>query len=761
MAKSGSQKRRREAEAIQEQAIASAAEVPGTTTAAPPTKKARVEERRSLFVRSLPPSATSETLTELFSQHFPVKHATVVLDQKTKTPRGYGFVTFTDAEDALQAKEKLDNHLIDGRRMRLEIAEPRHRAATKAGVAVETPLAAEKRKREEEEAEDRKPPKLIIRNLPWSIKTKDQLSALFQSYGKVRFSDLPNSKGKLSGFGFVTLRGRKNAEKAIEGLNGKEVDGRTIAVDWAVDKATWEKQQQNDDDSDTPKKAKTKEADAKANSKADQASTKTKSKGDDDFDEDEDLKNFFANQGDNLEDEDESDEDDDEDKKSDDEDDEDEEEGGANVNDDEEEEDAESAKKKAQTTDNSSTLFIRNLPFTTTDEQLKEHFAHFGAVRYARVVMDHATQKSAGKGFVCFFNTDDAESCLRAAPKYRPAPTLSKHSVLQDETVDMSGKYTLEGRILQVSKALSKGEAQQLTSEAAAARDSEEKDKRRLFLLNEGQIRPDSPIYNQLPQSEIQMREASAKQRKKMIESNPSLHLSLTRLAIRNIPRSMTSKDLKALARQAVVGFATDVKAGKRQPLSKEESRRAARTGKEAEHKRKLKRSGVVSQAKVVFESKDGSKVAEPRKGAPADAGAKSRGYGFIEYSSHRWALMGARWLNGHAVEGGTGKKATRLIVEFAIENANVVARRSAAQDRARGLARTDAAKPQLKTGDDSKIKDDATKTRSDRAQEEMLEGEGEKPSKSAGKKLAMRQQIIGRKRMMRKKKAEVRKGKR
>ncbi|TLD12377.1 uncharacterized protein PgNI_04568 [Pyricularia grisea] len=758
MAKSGSQKRRREAEAIQEQAIASAAEVPGTN-AAPPTKKARVEERRSLFVRSLPPSATSETLTELFSQHFPVKHATVVLDQKTKTPRGYGFVTFTDAEDALQAKEKLDNHLIDGRRLRLEIAEPRHRAATKAGVTVDTPLAAEKRKREEEEAEDRKPPKLIIRNLPWSIKTKEQLSALFQSYGKVRFSDLPNSKGKLSGFGFVTLRGKKNAEKAIEGLNGKEVDGRTIAVDWAVDKATWEKQQNNEDDSDTPKKTKTKEADAKANGKVDQASTKTKPKGGDEFDEDEDLKNFFANQGDNLEDEDESDEDDDEDKRSEDEDDEDEEEGGANVND--EDEDVESAKQRPQTTDNSNTLFIRNLPFTTTDEQLKEHFTHFGAVRYARVVMDHATQKSAGKGFVCFFNAEDAESCLRAAPKHRTAPTLSKHSVLQDETVDVDGKYTLEGRVLQVSKALSKGEAQQLTSEAAAARDSEEKDKRRLFLLNEGQIRPDSPIYNQLPQSEIQMREASAKQRKKMIESNPSLHLSLTRLAIRNIPRSMTSKDLKALARQAVVGFATDVKAGKRQPLSKEESRRAAKTGKEAEHKRKLKRSGVVSQAKVVFESKDGSKVAEPRKGAAADAGAKSRGYGFIEYSSHRWALMGARWLNGHAVEGGTGKKATRLIVEFAIENANVVARRSAAQDRARGLAGTDAAKPQLKPGDDTRFKGEVAKSRSDGAQEEMLEGEGEKPSKSAGKKLAMRQQIIGRKRMMRKKKAEVRKGKR
>src|SRR6202000_3208770 len=29
--------------------------------------------------------------------------------------------------------------------------------------------------------------------------------------------------------------------KAIAGVNGKEVDGRTLAVDWAVDKDTWDK----------------------------------------------------------------------------------------------------------------------------------------------------------------------------------------------------------------------------------------------------------------------------------------------------------------------------------------------------------------------------------------------------------------------------------------------------------------------------------------------------------------------------------------
>ncbi len=127
-----------------------------------------------------------------------------------------------------------------------------------------------------------------------------------------------------------------------------------------------------------------------------------------------------------------------------------------------------------------------------------------------------------------------------------------------------------------------------------------------------------------------------------------------------------------------MVGFAKDVKDGRRQPLSKEENARGGQQDKEAEQRRKKKGKGVVSQAKIVFETKEGSKVGEE-----AGTGGQSRGYGFIEYSSHRWALMGLRWLNGHELKNATGK-ATRLIVEFAIENVNVVTRRKANEERAR-----------------------------------------------------------------------------
>ncbi|PQE13891.1 putative ribosomal processing protein [Rutstroemia sp. NJR-2017a BBW] len=545
------------------------------------SKKARKETnasaRRSLFVRSLPATATTSALTELFSDSYPLKHATVVLDPVTKQSKGYGFVTFADAEDAQRALDEFNGHTFQGRKMKIEIAQPRSRDAggkdelkVKKKSAIATEAAEVKKARQEKLAEQKAPPKLIIRNLPWSIKTPDQLSKLFMGFGKVKHATLPKVKGKEAGFGFIVMRGRKNAEKALAAVNGREVDGRPLAVDWAVEKDVWEKKKTEDVD--------------------------------------EDMGGMDAEQ-------------------------------------------------------------------TNQEPNDKEE-------------EDNATDRPKGTGFVCFFNVEDAESCFRNAPAYQPtganatkkgdsATPQLKHSLLEPENADSSGKYTIDGRLLQISKAVEKDQATKLAEEGTHFRDNRDKDKRKLYLLSEGTVAKNTPLYDSLSPAEVKMREDSAMQRKKLIQGNPTLHLSLTRLAIRNLPRSVDSKALKALAREGVVGFAKDVKSGLRQPLSKEEEARGGEEMREAEKQRKKKGKGIVKQAKVVFEGREGSKISE-------ETGAgRSRGYGFVEYSSHRWALMGLRWLNGHALENTTGRK-QRLIVEFAIENAQVVSRRKEREEKAR-----------------------------------------------------------------------------
>ncbi|KAK2024355.1 RNA recognition domain-containing protein [Colletotrichum zoysiae] len=749
-------------------AAAVAENLAADSAAEPKAKKARTEANRSLFVRSLPATATSESLTDFFSEHFPVKHATVVLDKATKASRGYGFVTLTDAEDAMEAKKKLNNMMWEGRRIRVDVAEARHRDGKESAVGAAA--AGQKQKRAQELEEARKPPKLIIRNLPWSIKTSEQLGALFRAYGIVKFADLPQNKGKLKGFGFVTLRGRKNAEKAME-MNGKVIDGRPIAVDWAVDKSEWDqvngtKEEPEDDEKPKSKKQK------KAATREDDEATKDDKAGEEPQGVDADLENFMKNHMMNLEDEDSDKDENDDDDENDDEDED------LELSDDDQEgatSDAEDDKKsvqKAQTsTNNTSTLFIRNLPFTVTDDQLKGHFVKFGPVRYARVVMDRATDRPAGTGFVCFINEEDAKACIKGAPRAQPSALPTKHSVLQDESADQDGRYTLDGRLLQVAQAVSKDDAERLAADGSAKR--REKDKRRLFLLNEGQIDTRSALYHKLTPNEIKMREDSAKQRKKLVQSNPTLHISLTRLAIRNIPRNIGSKELKELARKACVEFAKDVKEGKRQPLSKEEKVRDAKEAKEAEHERKLKRKGIVRQAKIEFESREGTKV-------PEVSGGKSRGYGFIEYSSHRWALMGLRFLNGYQLENELGKK-QRLIVEFAIENASVVARRKASEknlDRNRQNAQNAKDGQNAKKGaaegkelpkmaslkDRKKDKKKGKKGNLNKGKKEESESKPEKADKADSKKPKdkvdredVKPLLIARKRLMRKKKASSR----
>ena len=646
---------------------------PNITDGVVELKPSKSYQTKSLFVHSLSDAVTAENLTELFSQSYPIKHATVVRDPVTKQSKGYGFVTFADAEDAIMAMDSFNGSSFEGRKMKIKPAEPRQRSNNSG----ETPclkvpsvqLAGIKNERRRGGFDEQSPTKLIIRNLPWTIKRPKQLADLFQSYGKVKHATLPAKKpGLLAGFGFVVLRGRKNAEKALKGMNGKSIEGRILAVDWAVEKKVWDTTQ-----AATERGMSSNQLTPKPSSVVLNGDGNGSVSSNDDNDNQSNDHGALSDPDKEVE----------------------------SPNNDE----ASAIDEPDQVPRNEaknfqmSTCFIRNLPFNATDQFLREHFSPFGPIRYARIVLDSATGRSRGTGFVCFYRQEDADACLRESPRAlekastadRGRPfSLIKQSLLEDFKTDDSGRYTLGGRVLQVSRAVDKSEAARLKTVGSSSRDVRERDKRRLYLLSEGTIPSNTPLYGQLDFAEIKLREDSIQQRQTLIRSNPSLHLSLTRLSVRNLPRNITSKTLKALAREAIVGFARDVKAGLRNRLSKEELSRGGAELKETEKARKVKGKGIVRQAKIVFEGREGKKVSE-------DSGAgRSRGYGFIEYTSHRWALMGLRWLNGYdagnalnkekgtvaAGEGILEKK--RLIVEFAIENAQVVGRRQEKEANAR-----------------------------------------------------------------------------
>jgi RNA recognition motif-containing protein len=70
--------------------------------------------------------------------------------------------------------------------------------------------------------------KLYVGNLSYSV-TNGQLKELFTNYGEVVDTNIIDGKG----FGFIEMSSTDEAEKAKEGLNETEFEGRTIKVDEA------------------------------------------------------------------------------------------------------------------------------------------------------------------------------------------------------------------------------------------------------------------------------------------------------------------------------------------------------------------------------------------------------------------------------------------------------------------------------------------------------------------------------------------------
>jgi RNA recognition motif-containing protein len=56
----------------------------------------------------------------------------------------------------------------------------------------------------------------------------------------------------------------------------------------------------------------------------------------------------------------------------------------------------------------SKNLYVGNLPFSTSDDDLREAFGQFGTVTRAQVVMDRETGRSRGFGFVEMSEGGDA-----------------------------------------------------------------------------------------------------------------------------------------------------------------------------------------------------------------------------------------------------------------------------------------------------------------------------------------------------------------
>lgn len=163
----------------------------------------------------------NDRLSQEFADCGEVVSARVQLDRNTGKSRGFGYVTFatTEAVDAAVSVSGIKE--IDGRTLNLDksidVGSNREKRAHAFGDVRSAPSKV-----------------LFVGNLSWDT-AEDALWDAFSEYGEVNSVRLPTDRetGKPKGYGYIEFSAVGSAQKAIDTMNGKELDGRPIRLDFS------------------------------------------------------------------------------------------------------------------------------------------------------------------------------------------------------------------------------------------------------------------------------------------------------------------------------------------------------------------------------------------------------------------------------------------------------------------------------------------------------------------------------------------------
>ncbi|XP_009399368.2 uncharacterized protein LOC103983805 isoform X1 [Musa acuminata AAA Group] len=249
------------------------------------------------------------------------------------------------------------------------------------------------------------------------------------------------------------------------------------------------------------------------------------------------------------------------------------------------------------------TIFISNLPFEIDSEEVKERFSSFGKVQSFFPVLHKLTKRPRGTAFLIFDSPAAADAAISAA------------------NAALGLGIIMKGRPLKVLKALDK---ESVHKKELQILKNEAHDRRNLYLAKEGEILAGTPAAEGVSESDMRKREMLIKKKEEMLQS-PKFHVSRTRLIIYNLPKTMTTEEVKKLCVNAVVS-----RASKQKP--------------------------VIQKVKLLKDVKKGKVVIKKH----------SRGVGFVDFKEHQHALVALRVLNNNPETFGPDH---RPIVEFAFDN--------------------------------------------------------------------------------------------
>ena len=130
--------------------------------------------------------------------------------------KGWALVDFATAEEAQDAIERMHNSDVQGRSII---------------VRVERPGAGAKGARVETRPENSSGLQIVVRNVPWTT-TSEDLRQVFQQVGNVvnAVAVCHTDTGRSKGWGTVLFETREQAQAAIQGFNGVELEHRPMQI---------------------------------------------------------------------------------------------------------------------------------------------------------------------------------------------------------------------------------------------------------------------------------------------------------------------------------------------------------------------------------------------------------------------------------------------------------------------------------------------------------------------------------------------------
>uniref|UniRef100_A0A1J3DER0 29 kDa ribonucleoprotein, chloroplastic n=2 Tax=Noccaea caerulescens TaxID=107243 RepID=A0A1J3DER0_NOCCA len=225
----------------------------------PPERNSSFSNDLKLFVGNLSFNVDSAQLAQLFESAGNVEMVEVIYDKVTGRSRGFGFVTMSTAAEVEAAAQQFNGYEFEGRPLRVNAGPPPpkreesfSRGPRSGGYGSERSSYGSERsggygsQRSERSggygserssygsgsgsgsgSSDR----IYVGNLSWGV-DDSALESLFSEQGKVVEARViyDRDTGRSKGFGFVTLGSAQEVQKAINSLNGADLDGRQIRV---------------------------------------------------------------------------------------------------------------------------------------------------------------------------------------------------------------------------------------------------------------------------------------------------------------------------------------------------------------------------------------------------------------------------------------------------------------------------------------------------------------------------------------------------